>query len=159
MKEAVVTVSAPGKVLIAGGYLVMEEEKIGVTISTTSRFFTSIKTRNVVSPNRVNALHVCVLSPQFYSEYHYLLDPITLKLANTTDSSNIFVERCLYLTFAFLSKHYGVEAFSQTILTMIQSDCELIIKLRADNDFYSQTKEVCKVLHVAFIESLIHLCS
>lgn len=36
------TVSAPGKILVAGGYLVLEKPNIGVTISATARFYTTI---------------------------------------------------------------------------------------------------------------------
>ena len=37
------TVSAPGKALIAGGYLVLEQPNIGVTISSTSRFYSTVQ--------------------------------------------------------------------------------------------------------------------
>jgi hypothetical protein len=36
------TVSAPGKALIAGGYLVLEPSNIGITISSTSRFYSTV---------------------------------------------------------------------------------------------------------------------
>lgn len=36
------TVSAPGKVLLAGGYLVLERPNVGVVLAATARFFTSI---------------------------------------------------------------------------------------------------------------------
>ncbi|CAN0295089.1 unnamed protein product, partial [Discosporangium mesarthrocarpum] len=35
--------SAPGKVLVAGGYLVLERPNIGVVLAATSRFHTSVK--------------------------------------------------------------------------------------------------------------------
>lgn len=37
------TVSAPGKVLIAGGYLVLDRPNVGVVLAATARFFTSVK--------------------------------------------------------------------------------------------------------------------
>ena len=37
------TISAPGKALIAGGYLVLEQPNIGVTISSTSRFYSTVQ--------------------------------------------------------------------------------------------------------------------
>ena len=39
---ATVTVSAPGKALIAGGYLILEPSNKGITISSTSRFFSTV---------------------------------------------------------------------------------------------------------------------
>jgi phosphomevalonate kinase len=50
-------VSAPGKVLLAGGYLVLDPAYSGVVVSTSSRFYT------VVSPG--NAGRIIVRSPQF----------------------------------------------------------------------------------------------
>lgn len=36
-------VSAPGKVLVAGGYLVLDPTYSGVVVSTSSRFYTVVK--------------------------------------------------------------------------------------------------------------------
>jgi hypothetical protein len=44
------TVSAPGKILIAGGYLVLEHPNAGITISATARFHTTVQLDEVVSP-------------------------------------------------------------------------------------------------------------
>ena len=41
------TVSAPGKALIAGGYLVLEQPNVGVVVSCPSRFYTTIKSCGV----------------------------------------------------------------------------------------------------------------
>ena len=51
-------ISAPGKVLIAGGYLVLDPAYPGVVISTDSRFYTYTKTRG--EPETIT-----VRSPQF----------------------------------------------------------------------------------------------
>jgi len=53
-------VSAPGKVLLAGGYLVLDPAYSGVVVSTSSRFYTVItqaKTNRIIvrSPQFVNA--------------------------------------------------------------------------------------------------------
>ena len=53
-------VSAPGKVLIAGGYLVLDPTYSGVVISTSSRFYSVIQ--NAPSPT---PLIIRVRSPQF----------------------------------------------------------------------------------------------
>lgn len=53
------TVSAPGKVLIAGGYLVLDRDYSGLVVSTSSRFYTSISS----SGQGVNCIKV--RSPQF----------------------------------------------------------------------------------------------
>ena len=51
-------VSAPGKVLLAGGYLVLDPKYSGIVVSTSSRFY------SVVSPAPTPGL-VTVNSPQF----------------------------------------------------------------------------------------------
>lgn len=50
-------ISAPGKVLIAGGYLVLDPAYSGVVASTSSRFYT------VIAPANTN--RIVVRSPQF----------------------------------------------------------------------------------------------
>lgn len=53
-------VSAPGKVLIAGGYLVLDPAYSGIVVSTSSRFYTAISDNNSPIPAVVR-----VQSPQF----------------------------------------------------------------------------------------------
>jgi len=53
-----IVVSAPGKVLIAGGYLVLDPKYSGVVVSTSSRFYTVIRENGKPSV-------VTVRSPQF----------------------------------------------------------------------------------------------
>jgi phosphomevalonate kinase len=50
-------ISAPGKVLLAGGYLVLDPAYSGVVVSTSSRFYT------VITPGNNN--RILVRSPQF----------------------------------------------------------------------------------------------
>lgn len=38
------SVSAPGKALIAGGYLVLEEPNVGIVVSCTARFYATVTT-------------------------------------------------------------------------------------------------------------------
>ena len=64
-------VSAPGKVLIAGGYLVLDPQYRGTAVSTSSRFYTVVREHPARGPNRIR-----VRSPQFTSatwEYNVAL--------------------------------------------------------------------------------------
>ncbi len=141
----IVTVSAPGKVLIAGGYLVLEKPNAGVTIAATSRFYTSIKLIPALEENKPKndgtSITVVVTSPQFKTEYVYLYTSKSNLLTSESSEVNPFVETCLKLTFSFLQNHLGATAFNDSIKSIANSG-RLSIKLRADNDFYSQTKEV-----------------
>lgn len=53
-------ISAPGKVLVAGGYLVLDPAYSGVVVSTSSRFYTAIRDQPSLKPATVR-----VRSPQF----------------------------------------------------------------------------------------------
>lgn len=50
-------VSAPGKVLLAGGYLVLDPAYSGIVVSTSSRFYTVIQSGH--------STQISVRSPQF----------------------------------------------------------------------------------------------
>lgn len=56
-------VSAPGKVLLAGGYLVLEQAYPGLVIATASRFYTVVQEHDSDAAN--DAIRVTVKSPQF----------------------------------------------------------------------------------------------
>ncbi len=69
-----VCVSAPGKVLITGGYLILDKKRKGIVISTSARFYTRVRTsktasqehqdrtRNTSIPFRVESVqfHECI---------------------------------------------------------------------------------------------------
>ncbi len=53
-------ISAPGKVLLAGGYLVLDPHYSGIVVSTSSRFYTVIREHPEGLPFQIS-----VRSPQF----------------------------------------------------------------------------------------------
>jgi phosphomevalonate kinase len=68
-------VSSPGKVLIAGGYLVLDPAYAGVVVSTSSRFYT------VIQDATAKGSYITVRSPQFLNAawtYSVTLDPSAL---------------------------------------------------------------------------------
>ena len=65
---ASVTVSAPGKVLVAGGYLVLERPNVGLVLASSARFYT---TASWAAPEGDDALLVSVHSPQFGQDLRY----------------------------------------------------------------------------------------
>lgn len=62
------TVSSPGKVLICGGYVVLNGSNAYV-ISTTSRFHSEVQMADPVGENEDFVLEV--VSPQFACKYYY----------------------------------------------------------------------------------------
>lgn len=67
-------ISSPGKVLLAGGYLVLDPAYSGVVVSTSSRFYTAIGT--LPQPARAEGpIQIRVRSPQFVNaSWLYLVD-------------------------------------------------------------------------------------
>jgi phosphomevalonate kinase len=60
MASTPTVVSAPGKVLLAGGYLVLDPTYSGIVISTSSRFYTVIQDASALNTGSIR-----VRSPQF----------------------------------------------------------------------------------------------
>ena len=137
------TVSAPGKVLIAGGYLVLERPNVGVTISSTSRFYSTVAMLPLIPVNKSpTILTVQVESPQFYTSYTYQFDTVKKQLIATSATKNEFVEKCLYLVLSFVKESLGSDNFAAIVAAIASKNGQLGVKLRADNDFYSQIKEL-----------------
>ena len=61
------SVSAPGKVLIAGGYLVLERPLPGLVLASSSRFVSSIWWETDLVAQDPGTMPVVVESPQFLS--------------------------------------------------------------------------------------------
>ena len=121
------TVSAPGKILLAGGYLVLESPNVGVVIAVDKRFYTTVHLLR--SQDEKKTIQIHVKSPQFGEEWKYSLDKETLSLTAdpTNRSQNYFVEKTLRVSLLYLMQN---KASTGNI-------CELCLTIQADNDFYS----------------------
>lgn len=149
-----VTVSSTGKVLVAGGYLVLDNPNVGLTISSSSRFYASVcalapssdSTSSAPSNVPPSALKIVVVSPQFHSRFDYIYDASNNGLESSSSDSNEFVEKCLSLVLSFCNRFLGPQVFlskiQETKAMGGEGKGELWIKLRAHNDFYSQVKEL-----------------
>jgi phosphomevalonate kinase len=152
LDDRVVTVSAPGKALIAGGYLVLESPNPGVVIAAKGcKFYSTVAFRptfggaSVANNGGGSFIPVDVYSPQFDQVFTYKLSysqnnsDITLGVRNDGPSEsprNKFIERTLLLTIGYIRTALG-DKFTD-LLEIRQPNTSLAIKLRADNDFYSQ---------------------
>jgi phosphomevalonate kinase len=75
MDDALVC-SCPGKVLLSGGYLVLDRAYNGLVAATTSRFYAILKepSRLEPLPGHAKCFHIQVVSPQFKdAEWNYEL--------------------------------------------------------------------------------------
>jgi phosphomevalonate kinase len=130
-----VTVSAPGKVLLAGGYLVLESPNTGLVIAANKRFYCTIELKGHENNDSLVPLltTIVVKSPQFHStwEYHALVengdskDAMSLSESPQNESKNEFVEKTLRVTLAYI------------IASGKQLPAAITLTIRADNDFYS----------------------
>lgn len=131
-------VSAPGKVLIAGGYLVLEQQFSGLVVAATSRFYTVIETGQ--RSNRVR-----VRSPQFINaEWGYDItipdngsvqaSPIALDGAPL--GKNKFVHLAIERTLRVIKELQGVDRLTAGLSQGLN------IAILGDNDFYSQRAQL-----------------
>lgn len=146
------TVSAPGKVLVAGGYLVLDPAYPGLVISTSSRFYchaqsqtTSSSSGNAKSPNCL----IAVRSPQFVdavwvyraSVVHDDQGKQQWIVEQTADSRekagrNPFVSLALAYTVRLAAELKGSDQLESLFQRTGPAGIEITVA--ADNDFYSQ---------------------
>lgn len=122
-------ISASGKVLIAGGYLVLDPLYSGIVVSTSSRFYTQITDADGSNPNRIR-----VRSPQFVdATWDYTLEQsLGVSAASSNTSKNKFVHLALQNTIGLASELKG----EQHVKDALKAGAEIVIL--GDNDFYSQ---------------------
>eukprot|EP00977_Amphora_coffeiformis_P007304 scaffold1581_cov169-Amphora_coffeaeformis.AAC.40 len=121
-----ITVSAPGKLLFAGGYLVLESPNVGVVIAVDKRFYCTAEV--FVEENKAPVIEIHVASPQFDQVWSYEFNKTskTFHSSPTTQSENVFVEKTLRVSLLALlddERHENV--------------CQIKLTIQGDNDFYS----------------------
>ncbi|KAJ4497135.1 phosphomevalonate kinase [Lentinula lateritia] len=124
-------VSAPGKVLIAGGYLVLDPAYSGIVVSTSSRFYTVIQALAAGTTNTIR-----VRSPQFNdSTWTYSLS-FNVHNQRSSTSKNKFVHLALQHTISLACEARGVPAIQDLLARGLD------IAIVGDNDFYSQRAQL-----------------
>lgn len=134
-------VSAPGKVLLTGGYLVLDPTYTGLVIATSSRFYSVIRTRPALQGT---AGRIIVKAPQFDSAtWKYAVSTqngsdVTVQPVESINGKNKFVEIALQKTLALVQALRG-QSRSESLIDQ-GSNLEIVIV--GDNDFYSQRQAV-----------------
>lgn len=131
------TVSAPGKALIAGGYLVLDTGKLGLVIGASARFHTTAYLSPRKERNTAGTIRIAVNSIQFHQQLQLLFNTQTDVLECIGSAHNEFIEKCVHVVLLFV-KGVTEEAEFARIMALIGSRKEMVVLLRADNDFYSQ---------------------
>ena len=159
MDPAAVSCSSPGKVLVAGGYLILERPHTGTVIGLDARFHSLVQLCEapaVALPQAAGGLVIDVHSPQFSDHRRYVfrsdgesrLEPLPLSEGAKIPKPNRYVEVPLLYTLALLRALLG-DGFVEATVTATRGagwSCKgtagLEIVLAADNGFYSQTAEL-----------------
>ncbi|CAO3686507.1 unnamed protein product [Umbelopsis ramanniana] len=132
-------VSAPGKVLVTGGYLVLDPSYHGLVIGTNAKFYTVIQSK----PDGAEHGAIAVESPQFEnSTWKYtcgLLGEVGVNVVPSSfESRNKFVETCIRSCLRVIYEKIG----EQALLSKLTGGLRIVIV--GDNDFYSQRLQLQK---------------
>ncbi|GLB37054.1 putative GHMP kinase family. Mevalonate kinase subfamily protein [Lyophyllum shimeji] len=141
-------VSAPGKVLISGGYLVLDPKYSGTVVSTSSRFYTVVRDDTSAGANRIR-----VRSPQFSNAtWEYAVSTtateVLVEELPTNTSKNKFVHLALQNTLALAAEIKGIASVSEALAQGID------IGIVGDNDFYSQREKLASLNLPRTLDSL-----
>ena len=153
-------VSAPGKMLIAGGYLVLDPQEIGLVIGVNARFYSSctmimmklaksdhddtVKAATITNTDTsaTATTAIRVISRQFEQEWNYVWNSFTYTLQEVENGrkKNPFLEKALRIVLLYLHHpnhhhhhHHGDNSSSRSHFPV----AEITIQLAGDNDFYS----------------------
>ncbi|WRT70940.1 phosphomevalonate kinase [Kwoniella shivajii] len=166
------TISSPGKVLLAGGYLVLDRAFSGVVVATSSRFYSTVT--SLPSPSTSSSSGKAIISVragQFPAKsstwtYSLLLEKEALRLEQNKEDGgkNKFIYLALfqsltlaYETLAKTGHNRGQEAAEELINRLTAHGEGLDIVVLADNDFYSQREQLSALSLPTKITSLSSL--
>lgn len=128
-------VSAPGKVLVAGGYLVLDPAYSGIVVSASPRFYTVVQ-----AFSRPDESVIRVRSPQFkdatWSYTTKFLPTAVVEASSQNSSKNKFVYLALQKTISLACEVRGTDAVSKVLARGLD------ISIVGDNDFYSQRAQL-----------------
>uniref|UniRef100_A0ACD5WXQ5 Uncharacterized protein n=1 Tax=Avena sativa TaxID=4498 RepID=A0ACD5WXQ5_AVESA len=144
-KTMEVVASAPGKVLVAGGYLVLERPNPGLVLSTSARFYAIVRPiHDELSPGSWawGWSDVKVTSPQLSREatYKLSLKHTMLQLTSARESANPFVEQAIQFSIAAAKATITDKEKKDTLDKLLLQG--LSITILGSNDFYSYRKQI-----------------
>ncbi|WVW80725.1 phosphomevalonate kinase [Kwoniella bestiolae CBS 10118] len=170
-------VSSPGKVLLAGGYLVLDRSYSGLVVATSSRFYSSVQplpasssAASISTPQGI----ISVRAGQFPSQSSTWIYSISIEndqlIIKQTNQDVVGKNKFIYITlFQTLALAYekiatttdkkGVDA-GRELLNRITDDGQsagLDLVVLADNDFYSQREQLSALSLPTKIDSLSSL--
>ncbi|XP_059656915.1 phosphomevalonate kinase, peroxisomal isoform X1 [Cornus florida] len=139
-----VVASAPGKVLMTGGYLILERPKAGIVLSTNARFYAVVKPLyEEMKPDSWAWVwtDVKLTSPQMLREtlYKMSLKDLTLQSVSSSESGNPFVEYAVQYAVAAAHATFDENKKDALHKLLLQG---LDITILGCNDFYSYRNQI-----------------
>uniref|UniRef100_A0A2P2J9F2 Phosphomevalonate kinase-like n=1 Tax=Rhizophora mucronata TaxID=61149 RepID=A0A2P2J9F2_RHIMU len=139
-----VIASAPGKVLITGGYLILERPNAGIVLSTNARFYAIVRPLyDEIKPDcwAWAWTDVKLTSPQLSREsmYKLSLQNFDLQCVCSSESKNPFVEQGVQYAVATAHSIFDTEKKETLNKLLLQG---LDIMILGCNDFYSYRNQV-----------------
>ncbi|KAK1408757.1 hypothetical protein QVD17_40787 [Tagetes erecta] len=134
-----VVASAPGKVLMTGGYLVLERPNAGIVLSTNARFYAVVKPLydEVVE---VEWMDVKVNSPQMSRETTYKMSLKDFTLDCSSESRNPFVEYAVQYSIAAAYATLEENKSNNKLQKLLSQGMDITIL--GCNDFYSYRNQI-----------------
>ncbi|XP_027068564.2 phosphomevalonate kinase, peroxisomal-like isoform X2 [Coffea arabica] len=139
-----VIASAPGKVLMTGGYLILERPNAGIVLSTNARFYAIVKPLyEEIKPESWAWAwtDVKLTSPQMSREtiYKLSLKHLTLQPVSSSASRNPFVEHAVQYAVAAAHAKLGKDKTDALQKILLQG---LDITILGCNEFYSYRNQI-----------------
>ncbi|XP_027368051.1 phosphomevalonate kinase, peroxisomal isoform X2 [Abrus precatorius] len=139
-----VVASAPGKVLMTGGYLILERPNAGLVLSTNARFYAIVKPlHHQIKPDSWAWAwtDVRLTSPQLSREalYKLALKNLIIQTVSTSDTRNPFVEYAVQYSVAAAYATFDQNKKDLLHKLLLQG---LDITILGCNDFYSYRNEI-----------------
>ncbi|KAI3640513.1 hypothetical protein MIR68_001391 [Amoeboaphelidium protococcarum] len=147
--DRITTVSCPGKVLMLGGYVVLDERFAGYVLATDARFYCTVESVHSSNGYDTDFCHVSVKSPQFTkSDRRYLIYRGTT--IQTRSQPDLYYDDLIPLQSAAreMNENDFIDVTLQVVLSLLRAHAidnktgfpfKIYITIAADNDFYSQS--------------------
>jgi phosphomevalonate kinase len=138
-----ISASAPGKVLICGGYLVVEAPHVGISIGVNAMFTTEVVAVSPAAPAGVTlpdgAICFSVESPQFGATFNFIVTGDATNGVSVAQPEGERASPFLFNAVLTVCAHALGVAGKQNVAELLPEGARAVsLRLLAGNDFYSQ---------------------